>query len=390
MLLSKRGTFLERGEVMQLLYLGGIEMGAPVIGGGQGKREPAVIALPPPCILRPRQLWSGKQVHAYLCMADTPSHHAPRISFGVRTLLAWAPFLRAHPRIPLAWQVITTLLQHLHPDAKHLNCASPSKTGGDMWSQQQARRGDATSLDGGGAPIDKEEGLVIVRGGELLTGVIDKSAFGSTEFGLVHCVHELLGAEPTGRLLTQLGKLFTGMQPWSEWTVAFGFGGGLSGQLLVSSDCNASEGSRLLQRLHNRHCRHCLAACVCPLLYAGYQQMHGFTCGIGDLLLTDAANAQRSRNIARGEGLGLKAACQFAERDPSGTRSMVRNKRLSVLAPLLARMRRVAFGRGASGGPPWPGSEGARRHHTHRPRCVVLTTIVPPHLTGLSLRLGHH
>ena len=107
--------------------------------------------------------------------------------------------------------------------------------------------------------------------------------------------------------------------------------------------------------------------------------MHGFTCGIGDLLLTDAANAQRSRNIARGEGLGLKAACQFAERDPSGTRSMVRNKRLSVLAPLLARMRRVAFGRGASGGPPWPGSEGARRHHTHRPRCVVLTTIVPPH-----------
>ena len=91
MLLSKRGTFLERGEVMQLLYLGGIEMGAPVIGGGQGKREPAVIALPPPCILRPRQLWSGKQVNAYLCMAadDTPTtcmHHAPRISFGVRTL----------------------------------------------------------------------------------------------------------------------------------------------------------------------------------------------------------------------------------------------------------------------------------------------------------------
>ena len=69
-----------------------------------------------------------------------------------------------------------------------------------------------------------------MRGGELLSGVLDKAAFGSTEFGLVHCVNELLGAEPTGRLLTQLGKLFT-----------------------------------------------------------GYQQMHGFTCGIGDLLLTPSA-----------------------------------------------------------------------------------------------------
>ena len=87
----------------------------------------------------------------------------------------------------------------------------------------QARRGEA--LDSGGPPIDKEEGMVIVRGGELLTGVIDKSAFGSTEFGLVHCVHELLGAEPTGRLLTQLGKLFTGNAAWSEeCTAVFGAG----------------------------------------------------------------------------------------------------------------------------------------------------------------------
>ena len=132
--------------------------------------------------------------------------------------------------------MITTLLQHLHPDAKHLNCASPSKTGGDMWSQQQARRGDAASLDSGGAPIDKEEGMVIVRGGELLTGVIDKSAFGSTEFGLVHCVHELLGAEPTGRLLTQLGKLFTGMQPWSEEHTFVLVRGRPSGHIISSSD----------------------------------------------------------------------------------------------------------------------------------------------------------
>ena len=70
-----------------------------------------------------------------------------------------------------------------------------------------------------------------MRHGELLSGVLDKSAFGATEFGLVHCVFELLGGAATGQLLTQLGRLLT-----------------------------------------------------------GYQTMHGFTCGIADLLLTPATD----------------------------------------------------------------------------------------------------
>ena len=70
--------------------------------------------------------------------------------------------------------------------------------------------------------------------------MLDKASFGATEFGLVHSVHELLGGEATGKLLTQLGKLFT-----------------------------------------------------------GYNQMHGFTCGIGDLLITPAANKVRLRRRVR-------------------------------------------------------------------------------------------
>ena len=91
-----------------------------------------------------------------------------------------------------------------------------------------------------------------MRNGELLLGVLDKASFGATEFGLVHSVHELLGGAPTGQLLTQLGKLFT-----------------------------------------------------------GYNQMHGFTCGIGDLLITPAANKARAAMIARGEPAGMKAALKF-------------------------------------------------------------------------------
>lgn len=36
----------------------------------------------------------------------------------------------------------------------------------------------------------------------LSQGVLDKGAFGSTEFGLVHAVHELYGPTAAGKLLT--------------------------------------------------------------------------------------------------------------------------------------------------------------------------------------------
>ena len=159
-LLTKRDTFLNRDEYMQLLQLAGMRL-------PPGAR----IKTAPPSILAPVRLWTGKQV-------------------------------------------ISTLLHHLHPSARSLNAECAAKTSKGL--------------------VGDEEAHVIIRRGELVTGVLDKAAFGDSEFGLVHSVHELLGGEATGALLTQLGKLFT-----------------------------------------------------------GFQQMHGFTCGIADLLLTPEANAAR-------------------------------------------------------------------------------------------------
>ena len=53
---------------------------------------------------------------------------------------------------------------------------------------------------------------MVVIAGEMLSGVLDKSALGATEFGLMHCVNEVLGGEATGQLLTQFGRLLTGTQ----------------------------------------------------------------------------------------------------------------------------------------------------------------------------------
>jgi len=58
-------------------------------------------------------------------------------------------------------------------------------------------------------PIGKEEGDVVFRDNEHLRGALDKSAFGSTEFGLVHAFHEVYGSEKAGELLTSLARVFT-------------------------------------------------------------------------------------------------------------------------------------------------------------------------------------
>ena len=50
---------------------------------------------------------------------------------------------------------------------------------------------------------------MIIRNGELLTGVLDKGAIGNTSMGLVHAVFELFGGDVAGKLLNALGRLLT-------------------------------------------------------------------------------------------------------------------------------------------------------------------------------------
>ena len=56
---------------------------------------------------------------------------------------------------------------------------------------------------------DQNEHIVIFRFGELLCGVMDKAAIGSSSLGIVHAVYELYGAELAGRLLNAFGRLCT-------------------------------------------------------------------------------------------------------------------------------------------------------------------------------------
>lgn len=69
--------------------------------------------------------------------------------------------------------------------------SSKAKVAGDLWGK------------------GSEEGKVLLMHGELLCGILDKSQFGATDYGLVHSVYELYGADVAGRLLGVLSRLFT-------------------------------------------------------------------------------------------------------------------------------------------------------------------------------------
>ncbi|SAM02441.1 hypothetical protein [Absidia glauca] len=146
----------------------------------------------PPVIFKPKPLWSGKQI-------------------------------------------ISTVLMNLTYGKAQLNMTSSSKVPGRYWG-----------------PDAQEEAQVLVMDGELVRGVLDKSQFGATAYGLVHSVYELYGPESAGKLLSIFGRLFT-----------------------------------------------------------KYIQFRGFTCRMDDLILTQEGDQWRRGLLDDGFGLGKEAHLEY-------------------------------------------------------------------------------
>ncbi|XP_059472140.1 DNA-directed RNA polymerase I subunit RPA1 [Neocloeon triangulifer] len=151
--LSIRGKFLNRENYQHYVYQG--------LSGIPGK-----IKLLPPAILKPKVLWTGKQV------------------------------------------ISTVLLNVLPKNKPPLSLESSAKIGAKAWEKLPPREWIC-----GGTPFknpnEMTEAEVIIRHGELLCGVLDKKHYGATPFGLVHCVFELYGGKYSALLLSALAKLFT-------------------------------------------------------------------------------------------------------------------------------------------------------------------------------------
>ncbi|XP_058505753.1 DNA-directed RNA polymerase I subunit RPA1 [Solea solea] len=143
-----RGCFFTRDQYTELVYRGLTD-------------KPGRVKLLPPAILRPQQLWTGKQV-------------------------------------------VSTLLLNVIPEkAVPLNLVGKSKIPSKAWIQVPPRSAP------GYKPDTMCDSQVVIRQGELLVGVLDKAHYGSSAYGLVHCCYELYGGGTSGKLLSCLARLFT-------------------------------------------------------------------------------------------------------------------------------------------------------------------------------------
>ena len=89
-------------------------------------------------------------------------------------------------------QIITTVLLNITPaDMPGINLTSSNKIKNEYWSKHS------------------EENTVLFKDGALLCGILDKSQYGSTKYGIVHSLHEVYGPSVAAKTLSVLGRLFT-------------------------------------------------------------------------------------------------------------------------------------------------------------------------------------
>lgn len=142
--LTNRDTFFDRGEYMQLLYA--------ALRPENGHCASGRIEIVPPAVLKPKKLWTGKQV-------------------------------------------VSSILKNVTPDTHQgLTMSGKSTTEAIMWGAEGS-----------------EESAVLFQDGYLCHGVLDKKQIGPSSGGFVNGVYEAYGHTVAGRLLSVLGRLLTRM-----------------------------------------------------------------------------------------------------------------------------------------------------------------------------------
>lgn len=137
-LISHRETFFERDEFMQLLY------SATERIMGRPHRSSEKYVLPNPAILKPRPLWTGKQL-------------------------------------------ISTILFVVRNGKPGLYLSSKAKVKANI--------------------VGEDDAEVVFRDGQFLKGILDKSSIGSSMYGIVHAIQEAYGCDTADDFLNAMSRV---------------------------------------------------------------------------------------------------------------------------------------------------------------------------------------
>lgn len=114
----------------------------------------------PPQIIKPKALWTGKQIISTLLKNIVLAGKSPKEIKEIEKVAG-------------------------------MNLESRSRLNAAQWG-----------------PLGKEEGEVIFRDNEHLQGTLDKNQFGANDHGMVHSFYECYGSKKAGELLTSLARIF--------------------------------------------------------------------------------------------------------------------------------------------------------------------------------------
>ncbi|KAL5120748.1 hypothetical protein ACEQ8H_001228 [Pleosporales sp. CAS-2024a] len=138
-------------------------------------------------------------------------------------------------------QIFTTVLKNIKPaEYQDLTLTSRSSTDGKLWG------------------VHREESIVLIKDGQLLTGIMDKSQIGPAAGGFINGVYEAYGETIAGRALSIIGRLLTKL-------------------------------------LH----------------------MRAFSCGVEDLILTEEGDKARIEELTKAQHVGFEVATKYVSMDPT-------------------------------------------------------------------------
>lgn len=158
-------------------------------------------------------------------------------------------------------QILSTIIKNISPKNKGINLKSMIKITSKMWENSEPRE-----MLAGGTPLrDNEmtETEVIIRGGDIVAGVLDKTHFGATPFGLIHCMYEVCVFSV---LLSIIIINLTTQKFYLQL-----YGGAVSSQLLSSFS----------------------------KLFTFFLQREGFSLGVQDILVTPKADKKRKKYLKK-------------------------------------------------------------------------------------------
>lgn len=172
-LLTKRDAFFNRSQFQEILYSSLFNVNPKV-----------PIQIPPPAIMKPVPLWTGKQVVCFKFLYCN-------VFF---IYIIWRLLLKSK----LNHFQITATLNQITAGSAPITVECGTKIPVKLWG---TKLGDLMN-----------EGIVYVKENELLCGVLDKNQFGASAFGLVH-VRNYLPHLFTRILISSDSVLMSCMEP---------------------------------------------------------------------------------------------------------------------------------------------------------------------------------